>query len=349
MRNVICCWCNTTTDEFESNIPLYFCGARNQKLAFEGTLDILFLSGRERLTEEYKQRLKAVGYQIHDVSAIYREFANKYTALDRFSDYEKKCFLRWPVIATYFAGEPITHYDGDVVFNESPAVIARALDGKTFVLQGCPALTVINDQSWFAQYRQQLNLFVNNIQAYSELAWKEREGWEISEREKWAGQRFREIISSDQDLLSHLIHTDRIIQGRPSDLLRDLQSYSVFENPLYLHGYENNLHGATYERISGVDYIAGKRVLLWHMQSEFTRYLGTFIFRRKYLKRRLSRLTNCTESTGVALDYRLHDLFIRYLHGKTNRRLAIYRYFFEDNDFGEVLTGKTWWHEGAFA
>src|SRR5262249_32292468 len=153
------------------------------------------------------------------------------------------------------------HYDGDVVFNEDPDVVANLLHGKTFVLQGCPALTSISDHGWFDQYREQLDRFTNDVRGYSELAWTERDGWETSEREKWAGQRFRRTISSDQDLLSHLIHTDRIVQHKPSVILNDLQSYMLFENPLYLHGYDNNLRHAKYERISGIDHIDGKRVL----------------------------------------------------------------------------------------
>src|SRR5262249_6592551 len=202
-----------------------------------------------------KRSLQEVGYRVHDVSKIYSELANAYAALDPFGDYEKKCFLRWAVISTCFPGEQIIHYDGDVVFNEDPDVISRLLRGKTFVMQGCPALTAISDQNWFEQYQKQLNLFADDVRGYSELAWTERKGWETSEREKWAGQRFRRIISSDQDLLSHLIHTDRIVQHRPSEILNELKSHIVFENPLYLHAYENNLHRAKYERISGVDHI----------------------------------------------------------------------------------------------
>src|SRR5262249_25301653 len=155
---------------------------------------------------------------------------------------------------------------------------------------GCPALTAISDQNWFEQYQKQLNLFADDVRGYSELAWTERKGWETSEREKWAGQRFRRIISSDQDLLSHLIHTDRIVQHRPSEILNELKSHIVFENPLYLHAYENNLHRAKYERISGVDHIDGRRVLIWHMQSDFKNYLARFIFRKKYLTKSPKRL-----------------------------------------------------------
>lgn len=346
MRNVICCWCNSNADDFENHVPLCFSGLRNQELGFENGIDVLFLSGFELLSKDYKRRLREVGYEVHDVSEIYRGLADTYPALNQFGDYEKKCFLRWPIISSYFSREQIIHYDGDVVFNEAPAVISGLVHGKTFVLQGCPVLTAIHDVRWFDQYHEQLDRFTADIRGYSGRAWEERKGWETSEREKWAGQRFREIISSDQDLLSHLIHTDRIVQDRPSEIMRTLQSYMLFENPLFLHGYDNNLSHAQYERISGVDYINGKRILIWHMQSDFSNYLDRFIFRKKYFGNRLRRLRYDGKKD---FDRRLYDLLAKYVYGKINTRLSINRYFFERADFSEILNDHVWWQKGAFA
>jgi len=347
MRYVICCWCGKNSDEFEKHVPLLLSGKRNLKLGFRNDIDILFLAGYDLLGEDYKQKLKSTGYELHDVSGICGGLERKYQVLDKFGEYEKKCFLRWAVISSYFPGESIIHYDGDIIFNEDPEVIGALLQGKTFVLQGCPALTSISDQAWFAQYQEQLDAFVNDIKGYSEKAWVERVGWEASELEKWAGQRFRQTISSDQDLLSHLIHTDRIVQDRPAEVLQAFDAYTLFENPMYLHAYENDLHDATYERRAGIDYINGRRVLIWHMQSSFNEYLGKFMFRRKYLGRGLKRLSSDLGKKDLV--YYMHDFFVRYLRGKANSRLDVYRYFFEDHDLSEVLTDKTWWQAGAFA
>jgi hypothetical protein len=125
-----------------------------------------------------------------------------------------------------------------------------------------------------------------------------------------------------------------------------LNSYLVFENPLYLHRYDE-LRRAKYRRVSGIDYIDEKRVLMWHMQSDFTRYLSKFVFMKKYLGWAHMRTTNHIDKTG--LDTRLHNFFIRRLHGKPRTRLSVYKYFFEDHDFSDVLTGRAWWQQGAFA
>jgi hypothetical protein len=233
MRHVICCWCVRDPDDFEKHVPVYFSGQRNQRLGLTNNIDILFLSGYGLLSYEYRDRLRQIGYQLHDMDAVFRELNTKYSALSRFGDYEKKCFLRWLVICSHFPEEPIIHCDGDILFNEDPAIIGKLLHGRMFVLQGCPVLTTITDQAWFSQYREQLTVFANDIEGYSATAWVERVGWENSAKGKWAGQRFRKIISSDQDLISHLIHTDRMVQDRPQAILKDLSSYIVFENPLY--------------------------------------------------------------------------------------------------------------------
>ena len=346
MRTVICCWCDRSPEEFESNVPLYFSGKRNLSLGFSNDIDLAFLTGYEHLGVNYQGQLKDAGYRLHDAESIYKELDRKYAVLDVFGDYEKKCFLRWLVLSFLFPGEALLHLDGDIVLNEDPSVIARLLERRTFVLQGCPALTCISDPAWFSQYRNELDTFTGDLEGYSARAWAEREGWEESEREKWAGQRFRYAISSDQDLLSHLIHTDRIVQDRPAFILQGLDAYMLFENPMYLHGYENNLRHATYERRNSTDYVNSKRVLIWHMQSDFNAYLGKFIFKKKYLGNRLKTLSNDLVEKDFV--HYLYVLFVRYLNGATSSRLNVYQYFFQENDFSEVLTDRTWWHKGAF-
>ena len=345
MRNVICAWWDTDTDSFETQIPLHFIGKRNVLLGYDNKIDVLLLGGYDLLNDQYKDELKSVGYRLHNVKTIYHTISKSYPALSGFNKYETKCFLRWLVISNYFRGDSIIHYDGDVVFNENPSVISALLKGKTFVLQGCPAVTCISDPAWFSQYEEQLKAFSADIMEYSRNAWLERDGWEISHDEKWAGSRFREIISSDQDLLSHLIHTDKIIQNSPCDIMNSLYLYAVFENPLYLHSYMKGL--MKYKRIAEVDYLNDKRVLIWHMQRSFVEYLSKFIFTKRFLTKRLKRISNDLEKKDI--NYYLQYVYMRYFHGKRYSRRDLYKYFFESHDMSEVFRDKTWWKEGLFA
>jgi len=343
VRNVICAWSHADAVSFENHVPLYFIGKRNVLLGYDNNIDVLFLDGYDLLNDEYRDKLKTVGYRLHNVRSIFNALLKRYPTLTAFNGFETKCFLRWLVISTYFPGDSILHYDGDVVVNEDPSVISASLKGKTFVLQGCPALTCISNAVWFSQYEEQLNAFAADIRGYSQRAWMERDGWEISEDEKWAGSRFREIISSDQDLLSHLIHTDKIIQSSPAEITNSLLPYALFENPLYLHSFMTPL--LKYTRTAEVDFMNDKRVLIWHMQSSFVEYLSKFLFAKRFLTKYLQRISNDLEKKDVT--YYLQYLYIRYLHGKSYSRLDVYRYFFEDHDFSEVLTDRTWWKGGG--
>ena len=294
MKNVVVAWCSTNSEDFETQIPLKFVGKRNQQLGFSNDINVLFIKGYDLLSDDYKKSLSELGYTLHNCSSLFLEFDKKYSQLNRFGDYERNNFLRWLIIEKFFAREKIVHYDGDIVFNEDPAVIAKKIEGKTFILQGCPAFTVISNPSWFDQYKEELNLFTQDIEKYSKKAWEERTGWEVTFKTRWSGSRFREIIWSDQDFLSHLMHTGRIIQDPVEKVQLCLQDYILFENPLFIHMYDENFPFSyhrekgidffSFVRIDGQDCFYKKRVLFWHMQSCFNFYLSKFIFRKKVFK-----------------------------------------------------------------
>ena len=255
MKSVVVAWCNQNEVVFENQVPLLFVGKRNKALGFTGTIHVVFLTGFSRLSATYIQSLKGVGYKLHDVEKLFLEFDKKYSQLDRFGQYEKRCFLRWLVLAEYFGQEQIIHYDGDYVLNEDVAIIEKLLAGKTFFLQGSGAFACISDPLWFEQYTEQLDMLVNDIEGYSSRAWVQRKGWELSYRYRWAGSRFRKIITSDQDLLVHLVHTRNLKQDNPEEISLILNDYQVFQNPLFLHLYDEN-YPYEYSRESGIDYFS---------------------------------------------------------------------------------------------
>ncbi len=70
MKNIIVAWCNSNEIDFENFVPLNFVGKRNKKLGFSNDFRLLFLQGFERLSRKYKNSLVALGYHLHDCSAI---------------------------------------------------------------------------------------------------------------------------------------------------------------------------------------------------------------------------------------------------------------------------------------
>lgn len=359
MRNVICVW-NNGKGEFEQNIPLEYIALRYEKLGYATEFDVVVLSGFDNFSSGYKDSLSRSKFRLIDCGGLYKEAEFRNPSLARFGDYELKCFLRWIVLHELYQSEPLIHYDGDVVCNENPGRIAELLTGRTFVLQGCPAFTCIGDPDrWYGVYRAALDEFTSDIEAYSSAAWYEREGWEQSENEKWAGQRFRKTISSDQDFLSHLIHTGKIIQDSPQSVLDSLRTYTMFENPLFINGYHPwNFERCTYNRIGAVDYINGLRVLFWHMQCDFVHYLSKYLIMATTLhctahKCRLPYAVSSImpETAGYQDDRTsdVHNWMAELLNKFIGRsRLEIYRHFFDNENFSPVFQQAVWWNSNVF-
>ncbi|MFH1644689.1 MAG: hypothetical protein ABIA74_05975 [bacterium] len=314
MRNVIVVFYDTNEKIYESQIPLLFVGKRNQQLGFDTKIDLLFLSGFKNYSLKYKNDLKSVGYVLHDVSSIFSELNSKYSFLNQYSDYDKKCFLRWLVIKNYFPGEKIIHYDGDIIFNENPEIIKNKVEGKTFVLDESPAFTVVNYPTWFDLYEWNLNNFKDNI--------------------------FEKFVN-DQDFINYLIQNNLLIQDDYSDELKD---YVAFSNPLWPKR-NNDKQIFEYKRINGVDYFNDKKVLFWHMQTSFKFYLSRFIIRKKFLKvfnKKLSLDAN-EKSLQNSLINRVYNFVPFY-----SSRLFVYNYFFGNRDLSSVLNEKVWWQSGVF-
>lgn len=342
MINVVVVWADQDAAAFEHHIPLLWLGKRTRKIGSTATMHLLFLEGMDQLGERYLEELKELGYIPLDCSERYLQLGSSYSQLDRFGDYEKKCFLRWLVIQECFDNEPLIHYDGDIIFNETPEIIASTFGDKTFVLHGCPAFISTGTRDWLGEYRRNLDFFVADIDGYSRKAWQERNGWQRLYKEKWAGSRFRKVIASDQDFISHLIHTGRLPQDIPEDILATT-NLLLFTDPLYFAGHYNELLPIAYERIDGVDIFNGRKVAFWHMQSDFVRYLT--VFRKRGLLNRFARCPNHLE--GVTFENLFWRGYNRLLNIRLNR-LDLYRFFFEQHDLTGLFNEQVFWQPSVF-
>ena len=336
----------------ERAVPLLFNASRLRRIRSCQEFTVLFLEGFERLPRSYVRDLASHGFDVVDVSADLRRATAAHPELQRFGVYEQRCFLRWLIldqVAT--SGDQMIHIDGDIVFGATPERIAESIAGRTLVLQGCPALTAIHDRDWLAVYTEELTRFSRDIAGYSEAAWAERDGWELSHRERWAGSRFRRLISSDQDLISHLIHTRRLPQADPHDFVGSSGLYWA-ENPLYLHSHAELQLGrssdVTFASSEGRCYLDSREIAVWHFQSAFVRYVARTLALRRMRWR--GRVPNDIESPRLA----------RALPpGRRRRwwldRLSVYESLRELNDdrgelsFSDVFNAHTYWMPGFFA
>lgn len=336
---------------FERSVPLLFNARRLARMGSRQEFTVLFLAGYERLPRSYVRDLASHGFDVVDSSAALRRAAAAYPELKRFNAYEQMCFLRWLVLAEVQPGsDQMIQVDGDLVFGVTPERIAASLSGRTLVLQGCPALTAIADRDWLAVYQEELARFARDVDAYSEAAWAERDGWKVSHRERWAGSRFRPVIGSDQDLISHLIHTERLPQSDPHEIVESSGLYWA-ENPLYLHSHAElqlgRRSGVTFATREGRCFLDSREVAVWHFQTAFVRYVA----RVRALRRMGWRGRVPTDVESPRLRKALQPLL-----GRLPRpdRLAVYESLRELNDgrgelsLGDVFNSRTYWERGFF-
>lgn len=342
MKNVICIW-QPEQKKLETVLPLLWQAKKNLQRGSSNPITLIFLSETKGIPPIYLTKLQEVGYEVTDAAKVYQQLAKTYQELDRFGDYEKKCFLRWLVLKELYLGEKIIHYDADVVFNVSPEAIAQEVTDFTFVLQGCPAFTVINQASWLKDYAKQLHNFVKDIENYSQKAWQARKGWQHSQQTKWAGSRFRPVISSDQDLLSHLIHTDQIYQDKPQQIVRKSRLFFM-ENPLYPHLAFPSKVPIRYQRRLKLDYFNQQPLAFWHMQTDFMVYLNRFL-RRGWLNA-VSKCSNQVEEP--VSETRVLNLIHNLLGKSYLSRKEIYQLFFEKSDFSSVYNQQSFWRAKTF-
>lgn len=344
MHHVIVAWANSNAAEFEAQVPLEFIARRYRRLGYEARFQIVVLHGYERLETDYRSRLAELGFELHDAGAMFNEMHRQYAGLDRFGSYELSCFLRWPVLHRIFGDDAFVHYDGDVVLNVPAEEVARRFAGTSFVLQGCPAFTVVSDSTWYDQYEHELAEFSADTDGYSARAWRERAGWEESAEQKWAGSRFRETISSDQDFISHLIHTGRLLQARKECVLERLGDWMAIENPLYPDAYYP-ADRLAYSRSNGVDRLNGRPVMMWHMQTSFYVYLARHIIQSSYSplasRRRLPLHL-------AGLEYLGYRALAGMTRNSPTKRRAVYEAYFDQMDFSPVFNDRRWWKPGVF-
>jgi hypothetical protein len=342
MQNVIVAWNNTDEVSFERKVPLLFNGERNRRIGSKTKFDVIFLYGMDLLSIEYRAKLAALGFTLVDASKSYRHLKNEYASLMRFGEYECNCFLRWLVIRDIYGTVPFVHYDADVVFNATPEEMEDQFHGLTFVLQGCPAYTRVEDSSWHENYLEELNRYVLDMEGYSNDAWRQRAEFQMVHKERSFYVWNRRLLSSDQDFFQYLIMSKRIPQAG-ADMMKARCSTALFQNPLGIGGDVHLPLPLTYRRIGGIDYMNDRKVAIWHMQSDFCDYLGYASFRRTL---RIRGRVPWLEGKGSKI-YWVYGKVMR-LTSHYTRGALMHRYFSTGEDCRFLMNQEAFWQEGVF-
>ena len=319
--------------ENERGLPLLWLAEFADLRGWKTLPTLVVLDGIERLSFQYRRKLEC-SWNLIDQSVQFKQQLSSYPLISsRFSDYEVKCFLRWGILAKLHRGRS-SHWDGDVVWGDNPDVLTARVAGETFVLQGCPAWTMIGTDQWFESYARELSSLEKNIDEYSSAAWSEWSDSDLSFHTKWAGTRERPLISSDQDLIRHLIHTERLPQQKPAVILGKLSEYALFENPKYVHAYLAD-RPLIYQRRGHEDFFNKKKVALWHFQSDF----AGFAF---------ERLLSSTQSGSKSRLSSIERWSRKFFRMKGLDRRTLYQWFFERYDFSLFFSPENFWAPGIF-
>lgn len=328
-------WTTVGGDALEQSVPVLWHGEHLRRNGWDNPITLCFLQGLELLSASYRSRLAELGYEIVDCAHQVAEIADRYPQCLQLSTTARFWFLRWNVLqalAMESGTNTVVHLDGDVVLLADPRDLYRDVVGKTFVLQGCPALTVITDQAWFAVWQEELARCLADRNAYVANALKEKEHPQLPDREYCNVSAYGPKRFEDQDMLEYLIAAGRLPQARTSEVYDS--GFYWMQNPLLPGEWHEEQAKGMLRQVAerdGIACIGEKRIAFYHFQSDFAKYCRTW---QQFTRFGLGSVASLLKPAGsgrrnssvVAAAGQLVDLVNR----RVNRR-AVYEFAFQGN------------------
>ncbi|CAG0933546.1 hypothetical protein RHDC3_02611 [Rhodocyclaceae bacterium] len=276
------CWTTADDAAFEQVVPLAWHGHHLRQQGWSNGIVLCFLEGLDRLSPAYRAELERLGYHLVDgVVAVTRALA-RHPQLRAVKTTSRFWFLRWNVLGELVAehgGSGAIHLDGDVVLMADPAELARDVTGKTFVLQGCPAFTVIHDPSWYDVWETELDRLLADRGAYLQEALRLKAEPLRPDREWYNLCAYGPGRFEDQDLIEYLVAAGRLPQARTAEAVGS--RFYWIQNPLFPGDwFAEQADGGGDCRIheqDGLSYVGYRQVALYHLQTDFTSYCSGWL------------------------------------------------------------------------
>lgn len=273
-------WTTVAGDELEQNVPVLWHGEHLRRNGWSNPITLCFMHGLELLSSGYKECLRELGYELVDCAPLVTEITARYPQCRQLSTTSRFWFLRWNVLqilASERGLATVVHLDGDVVLLASPSDLLRDIVGKTFMLQGCPALTVISDMTWFNVWQEEFARFLSDRKAYIAKALQEKELPVKPDREYCNICAYGQNRFEDQDMLEYLIAAGQLPQARTAEVFET--DFYWIQNPLLPGEWHQEQVGAALKQAverNGVGWVGDKRIALYHFQKSFTGYCRTW-------------------------------------------------------------------------
>jgi hypothetical protein len=276
-------WTTTNDDDFEQMVPILWHGEHLQRNGWSNGIVLCFLEGIELLSKSYLRQLDVVGYTVLDCREIAASHVNGYPGIEKLSRTSQYWFLRWNILKQVTTqnsdGTNSIHLDGDVVLMCEPRMLINEVEGKTFMLQGCPAFTAINDRAWFNVWQKEMSLFLADRTAYINKALLEKKRPHRADREFCNICAYKPGRFEDQDMLEFLIAAGKLPQASSEEVYNS--NFYWIQNPLFPgEWYQEQIAGAEKRIIERKDgsFVGGKRVPFYHFQTDFAIYCRNWLY-----------------------------------------------------------------------
>lgn len=317
--------------------------------------DILVLVSRgfENISESDRSRLAELKYRVIDASAALADVKRSYSFANesriwRGEAFHEMCFLRWLVLEKYFGNTQVLSMDSDVVWRVDPYVFFDAYKGGGSTLcYNAPCFAFINGASWYEIYKAGLQRVAEDPDFGREFS-----------RDHFIG------LYHDQALLQYLLQTGELENDLGNFLGHGFrETYFMSPNPLTVMPGRDD-PPLTFARDGNTDFIAGRVVPFWHMQTRFSRYLWIAKFLESFVGRDglrvpydgssrsgsdvaalvLNNLHEFIRRGDVALRHKRH----LHLHPLATRA-GIYQEFFVGDLAAKIFRDGIWWRPGVWS
>jgi tRNA (mo5U34)-methyltransferase len=235
------------------------------KASPETPLIVLMLEGFDLTPPRVIGELRESHIILEDVQQLTHEVSHDFAPLRAYlppgapGDYEFLCFIRWLIIDRVLSGDQFLQMDLDLFF-QLPLKDIVALFSDRCGTFASPCMTSVGSRQWVETYKDALKELMAAPESFHTKI-------------NYIGTPHRRLIGSDQDLVQALERCDQL----PVTVHHLHNDYAIFNNPLYPI-LPNEPAPMFFERYDNMDYMAGKLVLFWHFQNDFSKYLGRFQF-----------------------------------------------------------------------
>ena len=224
-------WTNGDTEAFEKSMPIVWNGKFLKSRGWENGINVVFIAGFPGDNHPYILQVKQLGFNVIDASQMAKDILKNFPELDRLRSLSKYWFLRWYILEQLKIQtnqKTIVHLDGDVALTVRPSELCSEFEGRTLVLQGCPAFAT----NWFREFDLGLREYLSNPEQMKTKMIEEKICRGDFDRALWNQLSFSESsIIHDQYLIQYLISAGRLPQD---NALRAMPfKYFWIQNPIF--------------------------------------------------------------------------------------------------------------------